>query len=160
MTKKYKVTLTEEERVLLKDILNRGKHSARKRKRAQALLLADEQMTDEEIAERAGMHRRGVEELRQRFVEEGFEATLEGRPHGHRARVIQGEDEARLIALTCSPVPEGYDHWTLRLLQERWVSLEGDRVSYETIRQTLKKTSLNRGRNGNGVFPRKGMRSL
>jgi hypothetical protein len=66
MTKKYKVTLTEEEWTLLRDILNKGKHGAQKRKWAQALLLADEQMTDEVIGERAGMHRRGVEELRRR----------------------------------------------------------------------------------------------
>jgi transposase len=160
MTKKYKVTLTAEERALLKDILNRGRHSAQKRKRAQALLLADEQMTDEAIAERAGMHRRGVEELRQRFVEEGFEATLEGKPHGHRARAIAGEDEARLIVLACSPAPEGYDHWSLRLLSEKWVTLEGNTVSHETIRQTLKKTNLSRGKSGSGVFHRKGMPSL
>ena len=160
MTKKYKVTLTEEERTLLRDILNKGKHGAQKRKRAQALLLADEQMSDEVIGERAGMHRRGVEELRRRFVEEGFEATLEGRPHGHRPRAILGEDEARLIALACSPAPEGYDHWTLRLLQERWVTLEGETVSHETIRQTLKKTNLSRGKSGSGVYPRRRTPSL
>ncbi|MDR2111202.1 MAG: helix-turn-helix domain-containing protein, partial [Spirochaetaceae bacterium] len=82
MTKKYQVTLTAAEREILTGILNKGKHGARKRKRAQALVLADELLTDEEIAERTGMHRRGVEELRRRFVEEGFEVTLEGKPHG------------------------------------------------------------------------------
>jgi transposase len=118
MAKKYRVTLRAEERELLEDILNRGKHSARKRKRAQALLLADEQMTDEAIAERVGMHRRGIENLRQRFVEDGFEATLEGKPHGHRPRAIPGEDEARLVALVCSAVPEGHNHWSLRLIRD------------------------------------------
>jgi transposase len=91
MTKKYQVTLTAEERDILASILNKGKHGARKRKRAQALLLADEHLTDEEIAERTGMHRRGIEELRRRFVEDGFEATLEGKPHGHRPRSLQGK---------------------------------------------------------------------
>ena len=151
MTKKYRVTLTAEERKTLQEILNRGKHNAQKRKRAQALLLCDEQFTDDEIAERAGMHRRGVEAIRQRFVEEGFEVTLEGKPAGHRPRAIQGEDEARLIALVCSPKPDGYDHWTLRLLSDRFVTLENKKVSREAIRRTLKKTNLNRGKSGNGV---------
>jgi transposase len=123
MTKKYKVTLTAEERDILAGILNKGRHGARKCKRAQALLLADGRMADDQIAERAGMHRRGgVENLRRRFVEDGFEAALEGKPHGHRPRSLQGEDEARLAALVCSPKPGGYDHWTLRLLRDTWVT--------------------------------------
>jgi hypothetical protein len=112
-------------------------------------------MTDEVIGERAGMHRRGVEELRRRFVEEGFEAALEGRPRGHRPRAILGKDEARLIALACSPVPEGYQRWTVWLLREKWVTLAGEQVSHETIRQTLKKTKLSRGKSGSGVYPRR-----
>ncbi|MDR1904281.1 MAG: hypothetical protein LBQ88_18600 [Treponema sp.] len=71
------------------------------------MLLAGQGYTDEAVAERAGMHRRGIEGIRQRFVEEGFEATLEGKERGHRQRSIQGEAEARLIALVCGPVPEG-----------------------------------------------------
>jgi transposase len=116
--KKYKVTLTEEEIGLLNRIINKGKHSGEKRKRAQALLLAHEGYTDEMIGERVGMHRRGLEGLRERFVEEGFETTLEGKPRGHRPRSIQGEDEARLIALVCSPHPEGHTRWTLQLLAD------------------------------------------
>jgi hypothetical protein len=93
-------------------------------------------------------------------VEEGFEAALERKPHGHRARAIQGEDEARFIVLACSPVPEGYYHWSLRLLSEKRVTLEGNTVSHETIRQTLKKLILSRGKSGSGVFLRKGMPGL
>ncbi|GHT85914.1 hypothetical protein FACS1894137_10790 [Spirochaetia bacterium] len=140
MTKKYQITLTGEEREILRGILNKGKHNAQKRKRAQALLLADDNLTDAEIAERTDMHRRGIEGLRQRFVEEGFETTLEGKPKGHRQRIIQGADEARLVALTCSKKPEGCARWTLRLLSDTFVTLENEKVSYETIRQTLKKT--------------------
>jgi transposase len=161
--KKYRVTLTEAEREQLPAIISRSKHGAQKRKRAQALLLADQGYTDGVIAERVGMHRRGVEELRQRFVEEGFETALEGKPRGHRRRSIQGEDEARLIALVCGPVPEGCARWTLQLLEDTWVTLENTdtkTVSRETIRQTLKKTNLNPGRTGNGVFPRKRTPSL
>jgi transposase len=141
MTKRYRVTLTEEERRILRGILNRGNHNAQNRKRAQELLLADENVTDAEIAGRVGMHRRGIEELRQRFVEEGFETTLEGKPRGHRQRIIQGEDEARQVALTCGEKPEGCARWTLRLLSDTFVTLENEKVSYETIRRTLKKTN-------------------
>jgi transposase len=139
--KKYRVTLTEAEREQLTAIINRGNHSAQKRKRAQALLLADQGYTDEVIAERIGMHRRGIEGIRQRFVEEGFEAMLEGKERGHRRRSIQG-NEARLITLVYGPVPEGYAQWTLRLIRDTWVTLENadtKEVSHETIRQTLKK---------------------
>jgi transposase len=142
--KKYKVTLTEDEENLLRDIINKGKHGAQKRKRAQALLLVHEGYTDEMIAERAGMHRRGIEELRQRFVEEGFEVTLEGKPRGHRPRALTREDEARLIALVCGPAPEGCDRWTLRLLADKWVALEHTdtkTVSRETIRRVLKRSN-------------------
>ena len=141
--KKYIVTLTEEERKILNDLINKGKHSAEKRKRALALLLADENYTDDMIAERARMSRRGLEQLRQRFVEDGFEVTLEGKPRGHRPKALGAKDEARLIALTCSPKPEWRARWTLRLLQDTWKTLahtEVKSVSYQTIRRALKKT--------------------
>jgi transposase len=106
------------------------------------LLLADKGYTDEVIAQRVGMHRQGIEGIRERFVGERFEATLEGKERGHRPRSIQGEEEAHLIALICGPIPEGYAHRTLRLIRDRWVTLENTdtkEVSHETIRQTLKK---------------------
>jgi transposase len=94
--KKYLVTLTEEEEKQLYDILNKGKHEAAKRKRAQALLLANEGYHDGTIAARAGMSCRSIELLRQRFVEDGFETVLEGKERGHRPRALKGEDDARL----------------------------------------------------------------
>jgi transposase len=114
--KKYKVILTEDEENLLHDILNRGKHGTQRRKRA--LLLAHEGYTDEVIAERVGTRCQVIENLRQRFVEDGFETTLEGKARGHRPRSLQGAEEARLIALVCGPVPEGCARWTLRLLAD------------------------------------------
>jgi len=152
--KKYIVTLTKEERVVLNEIINKGKHSAEKRKRAQALLFADKNYTDDMIAERTGLSRRGLEQLRQRFVEEGFETTLAGKPRGHRPKAIGGADEARLIALVCSPKPDGSTRWTLRLLAEKWSTLaytETKILSRETIRRTLKKTNLNLGKARNGA---------
>jgi len=140
--KKYIVTLTKNEKAILNDIINKGKHSAEKRKRAQALLLANGDYTDDMIAERTGLSRRGLEQLRQRFVEEGFEVTLAGKPRGHRPKLLSGEDEARLVALACSPKPEGRTRWTLRLLADTWTTLaytDVDTLSYATVRRTLKK---------------------
>jgi transposase len=127
------------------------------------LLLAHEGYPDEMIADRVGMHRRGVEALRQRFVEDGFETTLVGKERGHRPRSLQGEEEARLVALICGPAPEGCSRWTLRLLAATWVTLENTdtkTVSRETIRRTLKKTNLSRGGTGNGAYRRERTGSL
>ena len=162
--KKYKVTLHAEEKKMLQDILNKGKHGAEKRKRAQALLLADGgDYTDDMIAERSRLSRRGVEQLRQRFVMEGFEVTLAGKPRGHRPKKLDGKDEARLIALVCSPKPDGVTRWSLRLLRDKWKTLahtDEKSISYELIRRTLKKKSLNHGNPRNGVYQHKGNVSL
>jgi transposase len=161
--KKYIVTLTKEERTTLNEIVSKGKHSAEKRKRAQALLLAEKDYTDDMIADRTGLSRRGLEQLRQRFVEEGFEVTLTGKPRGHRPKALGGADEARLIALVCSPKPDGRTRWTLRLLAKTWSTLahtETKTISRETVRRTLKKTKLSLGAAGNGASRRKGSLSL
>ena len=159
MIKRYRVTLTPEEIEICEGRLRRGKHGAQERKRAHALLLANNpENTDAFVAQTVGMHRRTVEELRQRFVEDGFELALKGKPRGHRPRAIQGEDEARLIALACEKAPEGKKRWSLRILAERWATLENTdtkNVSYEAIRKALKKTSSNLGSGRNGVSRRK-----
>jgi hypothetical protein len=92
--------------LLKKHIPVRTHYPGNERKRAQALL-ADDNYTDEMIAGRVGMHCRGLEQPRERLVEEGFEVTVKGKPRGHRPRALPGEDEARLIALVCGPKPEG-----------------------------------------------------
>ena len=155
--KKYIITLTKEEKETLKGIINKGKHSAEKRKRAQALLLAEENYTDDMIADRTGLSRRGLEQLRQRFVEEGFEVTITGKPRGHKPKKLSGADEARLIALACSPKPDGRSRWSLRLLQDKWSTLaytDVKTISHQTIHRTLKKTKLNLGKPGNGAYRR------
>jgi len=162
-TKKYIVTLTADEKNTLRQIIDKGKHNAEKRKRAQALLLADENYTDDMIADRCGLSRRGLEQLRQRFVEEGFEVTLAGKPRGHKPKKLGGADEARLIALACSPKPDGRNRWSLRLLQHKWSTLaytEVKSISHETIRRTLKKKNLSLGKTVNGAYPRKGNANL
>jgi len=160
--KKYIVTLTKEEKTILSEIINKGKHSAEKRKRAQALLLAEKDYTDGMIADRTGLSRRGLEQLRQRFVEEGFETTLAGKPRGHKPKALGGADEARLIALACSPKPDGRARWSLRLLADTWSTLahtETKAISRETVRRTLKKTKSSLGAAGNGASRRKGRAS-
>lgn len=151
----YRVTLTDEEILVLEDILARGKHTAQRRKRAQALLQAHNGMMDKENAIFCGMHKRSIQAIRKHFVEHGFELTLNGIPKKPRSRKLDVADEARLIALACETKPDGYSHWSLRILQDKFLSLENvhvDSVSHETIRQTLKKMNSNPGTGRNGVF--------
>jgi transposase len=151
--KKYKVTLTAEERNSLQDLIAAGKAAAKKLIHARILLKADAApggpaWTDARIAEALEVHRSTVERLRERFVEQGLDAALgrkdQDRPS--RQRTLDGKAEARLIALACSAPPSGRVRWTLRLLADKLVELEiVDTVSTETIRRTLKKTNSNRG---------------
>ena len=146
MRKLYLVTLTTDEIAQLEDILNKGKHSAQKRKRAQALLHAHRGWNDQQIMEAVGMRRSSVEDLRLRFVEDGFETVLHGKPKRHRMPVLDGRAEAMLLALVCSSKPEGRNRWTIRLLRDHLVAeLELAELSHETVRQTLKKMKLNLG---------------
>lgn len=159
VTKRHRVILTPDEIKTCEDYIHRGKRSAQERKRAQALLLThDPQNTDAVVAQTVGMHKRTVEEIRRRFVEEGFEPVLKGKPRGHNPRAIQGEDEARLIALACEKAPEGKKRWSLRVLAERWATLENTdnkKVSYEAIRKALKKMNSSLGNEKNGASRRR-----
>ena len=146
MTKRYRVTLTGEEREQLVRMISQGKAAARKLAHARVLLQADEAeggpaWVDEEIASALAVSVRTVERVRQRFVEQGLEAALLPKPSQRiYARKLDGEQEAKLIALACSEVPDGKARWTLRLLAERMVELAYvDTLSHETVRQTLKK---------------------
>jgi transposase len=151
--KKYKVTLTAEERNSLKALIAVGKTATKKLLHARILLKADAApggpaWTDARIAEALEVHASTVERLRERFVEQGLDAALgrkkQDRPS--RQRTLDGKAEARLIALACSEPPLGRVRWTLRLLADQLVELEiVDAVSTETIRRTLKKTNSSRG---------------
>lgn len=148
-TKKYHVTLTPAEREQLKEIIRKGKQAAAKIRRAHLLLAADEaegglKMTDEQIKRAYHVSLRTVERLRQRFVEEGFEVALVAKSTGGPQTIkIDGEVEAHVIALRLGPVPEGRNRWTMRLLAEKMVELDYvDRISYESVRQVLKKMNL------------------
>lgn len=142
MNKKYIVDLQGEERTTLQRIIRSGKHSARKISWAHALLKANAGWKDEKIAEALDISLPTVQRIRQRFVEEGLEVALGAHSHKPRPYLqrLDGEQEAKLIALACSSAPEGYSRWTLRLLAEKVVELQVvEQVSYQTVRRVLKK---------------------
>jgi transposase len=148
MAKRYRVTLTQPERDTLQQMIRKGKSAASKLAHARILLLADESdnapaRTDEQIAESLNLSTRTIERVRERFVEQGFEAALvPARNKRIYSRKLDGKQEAKLIALACSKPPAGKKRWTLRLLADEAVDLAiVDSLSHETVRQTLKKTS-------------------
>jgi transposase len=152
MDKKYIVTLTNAERATLRTLITSGKGAARRLTHARILLKADQGLSDQTIGEEVEVGHATVERVRRRFVEDGFEAALDPRrsekPREHK---IDGEIEAHLIALACSSPPTGCARWTLRLLADKIVELEYlAAVSHETVRQSLKKTSLPPGGSSNG----------
>ncbi len=151
--KRYRVNLTQGEREQLLDIARRGKSSARKVKRSLILCKADEGLTDQRIADALLVGPSTVSRVRQRFVEEGLESALNERSRPGKNRKLDGRQEAHLVAVTCSPAPEGRTRWTLQLLADKVVELElADSISPETVRQVLKKTNSNHGRRRSGAY--------
>ena len=152
--KKYVVDLTAEERETLVGVIRHGKATARKVTRARILLKADEGLSADEIAEAVATSLATVERTRQRFVEENLAALTE-RPRTGAPSRLDGKAEAHLIAVACSQAPQGRERWTLRLLADQAVELGlADSLSYETVRQLLKKTSLSPGSTSSGVCRR------
>jgi len=146
MEKKYIVRLTDEERNVLRDVVKKLKGTSQKVRRAHALLKADADgpnWTDKRIAEAFSCRTKTVENIRQRLVTDGFEIALNGKKRDTppRQKLLDGEQEAKVIALRLGKPPKGFANWTLRLLAEQVVELEiVDSVSHETLRKTLKKT--------------------
>ena len=148
MNKKYIVTLTSEERTSLHQMICAGKAAARRLLHARILLKADAspegpRWTDAQISEALSVSTTTIERVRQQFVEQSLTAALERRsPCGYRPRRIDGEAEAHLVALACSPAPAGHVHWTIRLLTDKVVELGYvERVGRETVRQVLINTN-------------------
>jgi transposase len=147
MQKKYLVRLTGCERKTLDDVIRKLKGTGQKVRRAQILLKADAdgpKWTDTRIAEAFCCRRQTVEKLRQRFVESGFQETLDAKKRAHppTEKLLNGEQEAKIIATRLGSPPPGYVHWTLRLLARKVVELEiVESVSYETVRRMLKKVA-------------------
>jgi hypothetical protein len=146
MQKKYIVRLTDSERATLTEVVKKLKGSSQKVRRAQILLKADVNgpaWTDAKIAESIGCRTKTVENVRERLVTMGFEVTLNGkaREQPPRPNRLNGEQEAKVIAMRLGPPPKGFANWSLRLLAEQVVELEiVESISHETIRQALKKT--------------------
>ena len=147
MQKKYIVRLTEEERETCRLTVKKLKGTSQKVRRAQILLKADADgpaWTDKQIAEAFSCRTKTVENIRQRFVQEGFEPALERKkPEAPpTVKLLDGEQEAKVIATRLGPPPKGYANWTLRLLARKVAELEiVESISHETVRQTLKKTA-------------------
>ena len=151
-SKIYRLRLTDEEREDLKTLANQGRAAARKQTHARILLQCDENRegggrTDAEVADALDIGSATVARVRRRCVEEGIEAALDRKPQrNRRPKVLDGEAEARLVAIACGEAPEGCAKWTLRLLADRLVELEVvESVSAETVRRTLKKTTSSPG---------------
>ena len=145
MNKKFIVRLSDEERRICQEIVKKLKGSSQKVRRAQILLKADADgpdWTDERIADAFNCRVQTIENLRKRLVTEGFELALEGkkREQPPTPPKLDGEAEAKLIAMRLGKPPAGYGHWTLQLLADELVTLEVvDSISHETVRKALKK---------------------
>jgi hypothetical protein len=147
MNKKYIVRLSDDEREELKTVVRKLGGSSQKVRRAQILLKADVDgpgWTDVRIAEAFSCRVQTVENLRCRLVTEGFAVALHGKPSANppRQKILDGKQEAKVIALRLGKPPAGFANWSLRLLAEHVVELGiVDSISHETVRQTLKKTA-------------------
>ena len=146
MQKKYMVRLSDEERDTLQEVVKKFKGTSQKVRRAQILLKANANgpsWSDDRIADAFSCRTRTVEKVRQRLVERGFNETLDGKKRATppTEKLLDGKQEAKIIATRLGPPPKGYANWTLRLLARKVVELEiADTISYETVRRTLKKT--------------------
>lgn len=155
---KYLVSLDDAERAALLDVTRKGKAAARRIAHARILLLADEGRPDDEIAATAAVGARTVSRVRKRLVTEGFAAALDHRPQPRRPDKvkIKGDVEQELVRLACADPPEGRCCWTLQLLADELVALgRATKVSRETVRQALQKTTSTRGRSAPGASRRR-----
>ena len=150
--KKYRIRLTTDERQELKALVSRGRTAAYKQTHARILMMSDEAredggMKDADISGALGVGLSMVERVRRRCVEECTESALNRRKQlRRRQKRLDGEGEARLIAMACGEPPEGRAVWTLKLLADQLVECEiVETISTETVRRVLKKTNSNRG---------------
>lgn len=153
--KKYKVTLTKEERQELSLLIQKGKHRSQKVLNALVLINCDEgefqekRSKNEDIANILQISMRKIDRVKKCFVEKSLDIALNG-TKGQRVyeKKADGDFEAHLIALSCGHPPEGFSRWSLRLLADKVVELNYvEKISHETIRRVLKKTKLNHGGN-------------
>ena len=152
---KYAVRLATEQREELQHLIRVGKSSARVTARARILLKSDDGWASPQVAEALDVALGTVYWIKQRFTQEGLAGSLWDRRQANRHRKLDDRGEAHLIALACSPAPEGHDHWTLRLLAGKVVELGlASSMSHEGVRRRLKKTRSSPGKRKSGASPR------
>jgi hypothetical protein len=156
MRKQHHIHLTPAQRAEAQAVLARGSAAALTARHARILLEADAAVrrrvrSDRQVAEVCGVSARTVARVRERFARDGFAVALHGRSHRGATPKLSADQEARLIALACSPPPDGRVRWSVRLLAERVVALEAmPPIGRELVRTTLKKTASSRGGCGDG----------
>ena len=152
---KYEVQLSAQERRRLRSMIRSGRSSAQAITRARILLKVDEGWTAAQVASALDVSERTVFRVKRRYAEEGLDEVLQRRNQVNRYRKLDDRAEAHLMALACTPAPEGHDHWTLRALAGKTVELGlVESLSHETVRLRLKKRRSNRGARSSGASPR------
>lgn len=152
--KQHVVRLNDEEQAQLKTLIRKGESNARVLTRARILLLAHDNCFDKDVAKVLKVSASTVLSIRKRFVAEGLDAALYDKPRPGGAPKLDGKQEALLVALACSQ-PEARESWTMQLLADKLVELKVvDEISDETVRRTLKKMRLNRGKSSSGASAR------
>ena len=150
------IELSEEERAELEIYMRRGKANARNMKRAQVLLKSGEGWSIARIAETFGVSDATVSNVRKRYREGGLSTVLKDKVQQNRRRALAGADEAVLVAIACSPVPEGHDHWTVRMLQAKLVELGVvEHIGRSAVHERLKKMTSSPGGGNTGASRRK-----
>jgi transposase len=149
------VTLTDEQRTILETFLHRGTANARTLTRARVLLKSAEGWSTTALAQAFDVCQATITNVRRRFAQGGLEAVLHDKVQQYRRSALSGLQTAHLIAVACSPSPDGHDHWTVRLLAQKAVELGVvSSISPNTIHELLKKPTSNRGSTNTGVSPR------
>jgi transposase len=145
--KQYPVTLSEADRNYLREVIEKGRGSAREIRRAHSLLLSDEKRQDQDIAAFLHIHPNTVSVTRRRYCEVGLPEALKEKARPGNPRALDGKQEALLVALACSEAPEGRDHWTMQLLADKLVELQvvEHPISADTVWRTLKKRTSSPG---------------
>ena len=144
--------LTADEQEKLERFIRRGKSNARTVKRAQILLKSAENWSIKRIAELFEVSAATVSNVRRRYSEGGLESILKDKVQQRRRRALSGSEEALLVAIACSAVPEGHDHWTVRMLQDKLVELGiVEHIGRGTVHTLMKKMNLNPGNASSGT---------
>lgn len=152
------IELSEEERQEVEGFIRRGKANARTLTRAHVLLKDAEGWTIARLSETFHVSQATVSNIRHRYREGGISAVLTDKKQQKRRRALSGAAEAMIVAVACSPVPDGHDHWTVRMIRDKIVEMGVvDQVSHGTVHNAMKKMNLSPGSESSGVSPKRSM---